>query len=242
MSAEPLLALSGVQASIGTFSVLADVGFSLDEGKTTVLLGRNGAGKTTTLRTIVGFITPTAGSIQFDGESIVGRPVHDIIRKGIAYVPEDRGIFGPLTVEENLRVAAPAEAGWDEVLELFPILRERIKQRAGQLSGGQQQMLAVARALLQSPRLLILDEPSKGLAPLIVEELVETLKGLSTKTTILLVEQNLDVARKLGDRFAIVDDGATVVEGAIAELDGDDDVVERFLTVSAAVSTTEGGR
>jgi branched-chain amino acid transport system ATP-binding protein len=236
----PLLTVDGIRASIGSYTVLSDVTLSVTAGKTTVVLGRNGAGKTTTLRTIIGFIKPTAGSVRFEGEPIDNLRVHEIVRRGIAYVPEDRGVFGPLSVEENLRLAAPPDADWDSVLELFPILRERMAQRAGQLSGGQQQMLTVARALLQRPKLLILDEPSKGLAPLLVDELMTALQTLSQQTTILVVEQNLAAARKLGDRFVVIDDGVTVAQGDIDELAADDGVVERFLTLSAVSSADQG--
>ena len=240
MSSEPLLSLEGVAAKIDSFTVLTDVGFSVQPKMTTVVLGRNGAGKTSTLRTIVGLMRATSGEIRFQGESIVGLPTHELIRRGIAYVPEDRGIFGPLTVAENLTLANANRKEWDRILDLFPILRERMEQKAGQLSGGQQQMLTVARALLQSPTLLILDEPSKGLAPLVVEELFAALQKLQADTTILLVEQNLAAARKIGDNFVIIDDGMTVASGEASELDQDDNVVDKFLTISSGQETVAG--
>lgn len=237
---EPLLSLEGVGSKIGSFTVLTDIGFTVQPEMTTVVLGRNGAGKTSTLRTIVGLIKATTGNIRFRGESITGLPTHELIRRGIAYVPEDRGIFGPLTVAENLTLAHANRKEWDRILDLFPILSERMEQKAGQLSGGQQQMLTVARALLQSPALLILDEPSKGLAPLVVEELFAALHKLRADTTILLVEQNLAAARKIGDNFVIIDDGVTVASGEVSELDRDDNVVEKFLTITSGQEPAAG--
>ncbi len=229
---EPLLELRSVGADIGSFTVLTDINLTVVAGRTTVVLGRNGAGKTSTLRTIVGLLKRTTGEIKFEGEPIADLPTYDLIKRGIAYVPEDRGIFGSLTVAENLTLANPDRDDWQKVLALFPILTDRMEQKAGQLSGGQQQMLTVARSLVQDPRLLILDEPSKGLAPLVVEELFAALRQLTAETTILLVEQNLAAARKIGDDFVIIDDGVSVASGDVRELDDGDDVVERFLTIS----------
>lgn len=234
--ADNLLVVDGVAASIGSYEILHDVSLSVREQATTVLLGRNGAGKTTTLRTIMGFVRPSQGSVTYRGDSIARQAPHRVARRGIAYVPEDRGMFPDLTVAENLRVANPKTDSWPQVFELFPILKDRLGSAAGQLSGGQQQMLTVARALLQEPALLLLDEPSKGLAPLVIEEMMEALRGLRQETTILLVEQNLDAARKLGDDFVVLDDGRTVAQGSMSDMAAQEDAIERFLTVS--VSTT----
>jgi branched-chain amino acid transport system ATP-binding protein len=230
----PLLALRGLGASIGPYQILEGVDLEVQEGETLVLLGRNGAGKTTTLRSIMGFVEAIGGSIELDGEELSGLAVHEVAARGVGYVPEDRGIFGGLTVEENLRVAGTSGAAWDRVLAGFPVLRERLGARAGQLSGGQQQMLSVARALLREPRLMLLDEPSTGLAPAVIAELVETLRDLQSGMTLLLVEQNVQVARELGRRFTILEEGRTVASGPMSELTDDSSLTERFLALPGA--------
>ena len=230
----PLLAVRGLKASIGPFRILEGVDLELREGETLVLLGRNGAGKTTTLRSIMGFLEAVDGSIELDGEEISGLSVDQVARRGVGYVPEDRGIFSTLTVDENLRVAAPPGPVWERVLDSFPVVRERLGTRAGELSGGQQQMLAVARALLREPRLLLLDEPSAGLAPAVITELVATLRALQSGMTVLLVEQNLPVARELGQRFTILEEGRTVASGPMRELSDDSSLTERFLALGGA--------
>jgi branched-chain amino acid transport system ATP-binding protein len=227
----PLLAVRGLSASIGPFRILDGVDLEVREGETLVLLGRNGAGKTTTLRSIMGFLAAIDGSIQLDGKEISGLDVNEVARRGVGYVPEDRGIFSTLTVEENLRVAAEPGPGWERVLDSFPVVRERLAARAGDLSGGQQQMLSVARALLREPRVLILDEPSTGLAPTVITELVHTLRALQAGMTLLLVEQNLHVARELGRRFVILEEGRTVASGAMRELTDDSSLTERYLAL-----------
>jgi branched-chain amino acid transport system ATP-binding protein len=230
----PLLAVRGLRASIGPFRILEGVDLEVGEGETLVVLGRNGAGKTTTLRTIMGFVPAAGGSIELDGDEISGVPVDEVARRGVGYVPEDRGIFGTLTVEENLRVAAPPGPVWERVLDGFPAVRERLDARAGQLSGGQQQMLSVARALLREPRLLLLDEPSTGLAPSVIKDLIDTLRELQTGMTLVLVEQNLQVARALGRRFTILEEGRTVAAGPMDELRDDSSLTERFLALPGA--------
>ena len=230
----PLLAVHDLKASIGPFRILDGVDLELREGETLVLLGRNGAGKTTTLRSVMGFVEAVDGSIELDGEEISGLSVDQVARRGVGYVPEDRGIFSSLTVDENLRVAAPPGPVWERVLDSFPVVRERLDARAGALSGGQQQMLAVARALLREPRLLLLDEPSTGLAPAVISELVETLRALQSDMTLLLVEQNLSVARALGQRFTILEEGRTVASGPMRELTDESSLTERFLALGGA--------
>ncbi|MCH1881394.1 ABC transporter ATP-binding protein [Agrococcus sp. ARC_14] len=219
--------------SIGPFHILTDVSVDLPEGDVTVILGRNGAGKTTTLQAILGFLPLTSGTVEFDGESLVGLAPYEVSRRGIGYVPERRGMFPTLTVEENLRmVEARGSLSRDTILDMFPILRERLKQPSGALSGGQQQMLAIGRALLQDPKLLVLDEPTKGLAPLAIDELVAALRALKGEISILLVEQNLDAARRLSQHFMVIDDGVTVAEGPASELTSESTVTEKYLTIS----------
>jgi branched-chain amino acid transport system ATP-binding protein len=233
----PLLEISKLSASIETFQILHCVELQAREGQTTVILGRNGAGKTTTLRSVMGFVTQLEGSIRFQGHELIGCRTHEIARRGLSYVPGNRGIFPDLTVEENLMVSAPRGPIWDRTLDLFPVIRERLGSKAGQLSGGQQQMLSVSRALLREPTLLILDEPSKGLAPLIIDELIEKLRSLQSHTSILLVEQNLKLARALGQHFVMLDDGYTVAAGTLEEIEKEG-AAERFLTLTGM----EGGK
>lgn len=237
MSDQPILEITGLRAAIETFQILHRVDLQAHESQTTVILGRNGAGKTTTLRSVMGFIHQLEGSIRFRGEELIGHPTHEIAGLGLGYVPENRGMFPDLTVEENLLVSAPRGPAWDRVLELFPVVRDRLKSKAGQLSGGQQQMLSVSRALLREPKLLLLDEPSKGLAPLIIDELIETLLALQSQTTILLVEQNLKMARALGQHFVILDDGYSVASGTLEEIEKEGHA-ERFLTLTGV----QGGK
>jgi branched-chain amino acid transport system ATP-binding protein len=236
MSDLPLLEVHGIAASIGQYRILHDVGFTVVRGSATAILGRNGAGKTSSLRTVLGFLIPRSGEVIFRGEPITGRAPDDIARRGIGYVPERRGVFGGLTVAENLRLAHGNRCGPDLALELFPELTSRLQEKAGRLSGGQQQMLAIGRALLQSPSLLILDEPTQGLAPLIVDQLVTALRTLTPETTLLVVEQNIEAAMALTDQYVIVDDGRTVAHGATATLDTAS--IERYLALGEYV---EGG-
>ena len=232
-----LLELTKVEAYIQQFHILHDISFTVPEGEVTVLLGRNGAGKTTTLRTIMGLNPSSKGSILFKGEEISPLQPHIIANKGIGYVPEDQGIFGDLTVEENIRVAMKRE---DEettqrlewVLELFPDLKKFWKNAGGLLSGGQKQMLAIARAYVNENDLLLIDEPSKGLAPIIVEKVMESIQQMKEKTTILLVEQNFIMASKIGDQFYIIDDGQTVHHGEMEELRADKQLREKYLGIS----------
>jgi branched-chain amino acid transport system ATP-binding protein len=198
------------------------------------LLGRNGAGKTTLIRSVVGFTPPRAGRILFEGEPIHAWPPYRISRRGVALVPQGRRIFAPLSVRENLLLGARAD-GWslDRVLDLFPRLRERAEQSGGTLSGGEQQMLAIGRALLTNGRLLLLDEPSEGLAPIIVREIGRIVKGLKGRhLSILLVEQNYHLALQVADRVYVMNKGQIVYEGTPERLEADEEVKRRFLGVA----------
>ena len=240
-----LLSLEGVHTHIGAYHILHGVDLDVPAGQVTMLLGRNGAGKTTTLRTIMGLWATSQGEVRFDNLLIGGkagqRATPDIAQLGIAYVPESMGIFGDLTVRENLLLAARKArsveqmdtARLDWLFGLFPALKKFWLYPAGKLSGGQKQMLAIARAMVEEQRLLLIDEPSKGLAPAIVQNLIGALRELKrTKTTVLLVEQNFAVAKALGDFVAVMDDGRVVHAGAMAELAEDETLQQRFLGLS----------
>lgn len=216
----------------GEAHVLHGITFSVPEHGVTALLGRNGVGKTTTILAIMGLL-PARGSIRVGGSELVGTPTHLIARRGIGYVPEDREIFSMLTVAENLRLAErPGVAQrYDLVFELFPDLRGRLAQTAGTLSGGQQQMLALARALLNPNRLLLIDEPTKGLAPIVIEHVVEALVRATSDTTVLLVEQNLWVASHLAQQAIVLDQGMVAYAGPMAALTDDPDLAGRHLGV-----------
>ena len=233
--ADVLLEVENVHADIGQHHILQGVSLAARRDRVTALLGRNGAGKTTTMRTIVGLLRPTRGVVCLDGRPIHGRPPHQVARLGIGYVPEGQGIFATLTVEENLRVAMRDEAGGRErlpdVLALFPDLERLRAARAGTLSGGQKQMLSIARALVNENRLLLIDEPSKGLAPIVVEHLVSALRTMKTRVTVVLVEQNFAMASALADDYVIIDDGRTVRHGAMADLAADAALKKRYLGV-----------
>ncbi len=232
-----LLRLAGVHTHIGRYHILHGVDLVVRSGRLTMLLGRNGAGKTTTLRTIMGLWRRSAGEIHFDGAEIGALATPDIARLGVAYVPESMGIFGQLTVRENLLLATgPAgfdEARLEEVLALFPALRQKWHNAAGSLSGGQKQMLAVSRAIVEERRLLIVDEPTKGLAPAIIDHLIDAFRQLKARrTTILLVEQNFHRARSVGDDVAVMDDGRIVHTGAMAALAADEALQQHLLGLS----------
>jgi branched-chain amino acid transport system ATP-binding protein len=218
-----LLAIEAIQTYYGKSHVLRDVSFSVPAGQITVLLGRNGAGKTTTLRSIMGLTPPRAGRVRFKGEDITGQAPHRVFHRGVGYVPEGRQIFTHLDVGENLRLAERAGgdgARWtiERIFEYFPVLRERWRQRGRSLSGGEQQMLAIARALAGNPELLMLDEPSQGLAPLLVRELGALILRLKDEgVTILLVEQNARMALAVSDQVLVLGKGAIVFQGPTAE-------------------------
>jgi len=242
-----LLQLKGVQTHIGAYHILHGVDFEVPAGQVTMLLGRNGAGKTTTLRTIMGLWAASQGSVSFDGTQIGGPGgqslTPDIVQRGIAYVPESMGIFADLSVSENMLLAARNARTLDQLdttrLEwlfgLFPALKKFWLYPAGKLSGGQKQMLAIARAMVEPRRLLLIDEPSKGLAPSIVQNLIAALRELKrTDTTVLLVEQNFAMAKALGDFVAVMDDGRVVHRGAMAELADDEALQHKLLGLSLA--------
>jgi branched-chain amino acid transport system ATP-binding protein len=229
--AAPLLEVADLHVRIGGSHILQGVGFSVPDRGVTALLGRNGVGKTTTLRAVLALV-PRTGRVCFAGESVDGLPTHRIVRRGIGYVPEDRDVFAALSVAENLRLAERgAEPRYELVHELFPELRSRARQTAGTLSGGQQQMLSLARALLNPNRLLLVDEPTKGLAPKLVGEVVDALSKAAGTTPVLLVEQNLPAVRRLADRVAVMAEGRVVHTGPAADLD-DADLTRRLLGVS----------
>jgi branched-chain amino acid transport system ATP-binding protein len=239
MTDAPLLRLSGVHTHIGRYHILHGVDLGVAEGRLTMLLGRNGAGKTTTLRTIMGLWRAGAGEISFAGAPIAAMATPDIARLGIAYVPETMGIFTQLTVRENMVLATHTGRFDGERLErvfaLFPVLREKWNNQAGSLSGGQKQMLAISRAIVEERRLLVVDEPTKGLAPVVIEHLIEGFRRLKeSRTTILLVEQNFHMARSLGDDVAVMDDGRVVHTGKMADLAADEALQERLLGLSLA--------
>jgi branched-chain amino acid transport system ATP-binding protein len=237
--AEPLLTLSGVHTHIGQYHILQGVDFAVPEGGLTVLLGRNGAGKTTALRTVMGLWQPSRGSVRFDGREIGGRPTPEIARAGIAYVPESMGVFADLTVRENMllaaRDAAPDRARVEWIFGFFPALARFWNHPAGVLSGGQKQMVSIARAIVEPRRLILIDEPTKGLAPAIIEAMIRAFRELKReRTTILLVEQNFRFASALGDTVAVMDDGRIVHRGAMAELAADAALQTRLIGLSLA--------
>jgi branched-chain amino acid transport system ATP-binding protein len=230
----PLLEVRDLHVHLGPSHVLQGVGFDVQEGGVTALLGRNGVGKTTTLRALMGLVPPR-GRIALDGDEVTRLPTHRIVRRGVGYVPEDREVFTGLTVEENLRLAERnGAARYDLVYDLFPELRERAAQRAGTLSGGQQQMVAIARALLNENRILLVDEPTKGLAPFLVTEVARVLERVAETETILLVEQNLGVVQRLARDVVVLDQGRVVHAGPAAELLGSPELLRRFLGVARA--------
>lgn len=232
-----MLDVQAIHAYYGKSHVLQGVSLAVGEGELVTLLGRNGAGKSTTLKAIAGVVPPRGGRVLFRGADIGGMPAHRIAAQGLCFVPEHRGIFRLLTVEENLKLGARRESPWqlDDVYTIFPRLRERRRNSGANLSGGEQQMLAIARALMNHPRLLMLDEPVEGLAPVIVEEIVAQLKMIKAAgVPILLVEQNLEVCTQLADRHVIIEQGAVVYTGTNAQFVGDEAVKDRYLGVGLA--------
>jgi branched-chain amino acid transport system ATP-binding protein len=240
VSAEPaieptrdaLLSVDDLHVYLGQSHVLQGVTFDVAEGGVTALLGRNGVGKTTTLRAILGLVG-RQGSVRLAGDELHALPTHRIVRRRVGYVPEDRDVFAGLTVDENLKLAErESSPRYELVYELFPELKQRGRQRAGTLSGGQQQMVAIARALLNENRLLLVDEPTKGLAPALVSEVARVLERLSELTTVLLVEQNLGVVRRIAREAVVLDQGRVVHAGDARELLDDRATVKRLLGVA----------
>jgi branched-chain amino acid transport system ATP-binding protein len=233
----PLLDLRGVNTHIGQYHILQGVDFSVPQNSLTMLLGRNGAGKTTCLRTIMGLWRASSGSIRFNTEEISRTPTPDLARRGIAYVPENMGIFAGLTVRENMLLAAREREPDDKRLEwifgLFPAMKKFWHTHAGNLSGGQKQMLAISRAIVEPRKLVLVDEPTKGLAPAIINNLIAAFAELKkTDTTILMVEQNFHAARSLGDAVAVMDSGRIVHAGRMADLAADAALQNRLLGLS----------
>lgn len=232
-----LLEVQGINTYYGLSHILFDVSIQVDRGEVVVLLGRNGAGKTTTMRSIMGLTPPKTGKVIFDGKDVTGVAPYKVARFGIGFVPEDRRIFPDLTVRANLDVGLRKTKGktsWtiDRIYQLFPRLKELANRRGGNLSGGEQQMLTIARTLMGSPDLILLDEPSEGLAPIIVKALGEFIDLLKREgTTVLLSEQNVKFSLKHSDRAYIVDNGHIKYQGTIEELEKDEDVKKRYLAV-----------
>ncbi len=227
----PLLCVHDLHVYLGESHILQGISFDVAEGGVTALLGRNGVGKTTTLRALLGLVD-RRGTIELAGDNIEHIATHKIVQRGVGYVPEDRDVFSALTVDENLRLAErDTEPRYDLVYDLFPELRERGKQAAGTLSGGQQQMLAIGRALLNDNQVLLVDEPTKGLAPLLVTEVALVLERVSELATVLLVEQNLGVVNRVARDAVVLDTGRVVHIGPAKELLADKPMVQRMLGV-----------
>jgi branched-chain amino acid transport system ATP-binding protein len=232
-----MLEVEGIHTFYGLSHILFGVSLRVEPGEVVCLLGRNGAGKTTTLKSIMGLTPPKQGSVKFKGEETTGQEPYLLARKGIGYVPDDRRIFADLTVGENLEIAArktEGAEGWDKerVYGLFPALKEIESRKGGCLSGGEQKMLAIARALMGNPELLLLDEPTEGLAPMLVRALEEQIKKLrETGLTVLLAEQNVRSALRLGDRGYIIDNGQIRYQGSIEELREDEELRKKYLLV-----------
>lgn len=233
-----MLELSAVDAFYGKAHILFEVGFSVGKGEIVALLGRNGAGKSTVLKSILQLVRPARGEIRFEGASVTGLPPHKVARRGIGYVPEERRIFADLTIAENLEVGRqpprPGLRPWtpERLFELFPNLADRRTALGGAISGGEQQMLTIARTLMGNPRLLLLDEPSEGIAPVIVEQMAATIAALKEEgVTILLSEQNLGFARAAADRALVIDGGRIRFDGSFAAFDAEPELQARHLAL-----------
>ena len=233
----PLLTVSNIDVSYGAVKALRGVSLSVEQGEILTLIGANGAGKTTTLRAVSGLVRPKGGSVVFEGQDIAGVPPHELVKRGLVHVPEGRGIFANLTVEENLALGAYTrsdKAGIaldrERALTIFPRVRERLKQVAGTLSGGEQQMLAIARGLLSKPKLLLLDEPSLGLAPQLVQTIFATIRQINAQgVTVLLVEQNAHMALKIAHQAVVLEVGGVRMSGKASDLAASDEVRKAYL-------------
>jgi branched-chain amino acid transport system ATP-binding protein len=239
---DPILKVQGVHTFVGQHHILQGLTFETRADAVTVLVGRNGAGKSTALRTIMGLLPASNGRIVFQGGEIQAKRPYEIARLGIGFVPEDMGIFSQLTVEENMRVAMRGKDGQaagrlERTLEIFADLRKFWHAKAGNLSGGQKQMLAIARAIVNDTSLLLIDEPSKGLAPIIVESLVKAINRIKKRSVVILVEQNFFMASTVGDKFFILDDGIVVHSGVMEELIHDNELKSSYLGISKAANS-----
>jgi len=228
-----LLQVQDIHTFIGQFHILQGVTVEVPRGSIVALLGRNGAGKTTTLKSILGLAPPSRGRVIFDGQNVQGLRSFEIAALGIGFVPEHRAIFGDLSVAENLKIAERKKGDLarkkELIFKLFPDLKRLIHLRGDHLSGGQQQMLAIARALVPDNKLLLIDEPSEGLAPVLIEEMMAAIRQLSAETTVLLVEQNFIVASRLAERYVIIEEGQSVKSGEMADLVSDQETISRYL-------------
>ena len=229
-----LLKVTDLVSYIGMFTILHGIDMDIKQGEAVAILGRNGAGKTTFLRTVMGLVKTRSGSILYNGESLVGKPPYKVSRMGIGFCPEDYGIFDELTIEENLVLAkhqdnAETNDRITYALDLFPDLQKAFKRQARTLSGGQRQMLSVARSLVNNVQLILIDEPSKGLAPVVIEKMALALKEVSKRSTILLVEQNFNMALAVAERYYMIDEGKTVHSGLMRELEQDKELQQRHL-------------
>lgn len=244
-NSEPILVVDNVETYIGQFYILEGVSFDVPRNDITVMLGRNGAGKTTTLKSILGLTPPREGKVAFDGMEIQGKRAYDIANLGIGYVPENRAIFRQLSVLENMKLAERKRGDFDRssefIFDLFPDLKRLYKLPGNHLSGGQQQMLAVARALVPENKLLLIDEPSEGLAPILIQQMMEAIRKLSETTTVLLVEQNFIMASQLAKYFVIIDDGKSVHRGQMKDLVDDDALIKEYLGASVG-KLVHGGK
>lgn len=229
-----MLSINGIDTYYGLSHILFDISLTVSQGEVVGLLGRNGAGKSTTMRSIMGLTPPKKGTITFKNEDVTGRKPFVLFRKGIGYVPDDRRVFADLTVDDNLEIVYRRGNEWnkDRVYELFPALKEIKSRKAGNLSGGEQQMLTIARALMGSPELLLLDEPAEGLAPLIVRDLeIQILKLRDAGISILLSEQNVRSAMKIINRVYVIDNGRIRFEGSISEFEAQEEIKKKYLMV-----------
>lgn len=233
---EPMLSLSDVHTHIGQHHILQGVSLDVEAGGATILLGRNGAGKSTTLKTVMGLLPASQGRIMFQGKAIESNKPYENARIGVGFVPEDKAVLFSLTVEENFRLSMLEEnekthQNLEEILLLFPALKKFWKTKAGLLSGGQKQMLAIARVFVCDHELILVDEPSKGLAPIVVDQLGEALVQIKDKTKVILVEQNFNLARKVGEDCFILDDGLVVHQGSIDDLAEDKEMMKKYLGI-----------